>query len=309
LAAGLSALEDRLDDCTVRISSTKGKRQLSLLGTVISRDGLIVSKGSDVGESPSVVDHRNRKLPGKVVARDDDNDLVLLRVDAPMEHFVDLGNSVTRTDGEILLSPRPHDAAGLISILGSRAFPSAKKKPIGFLGVILELCDDGVALKEVGDGPARKAGLKPKDVVLKLDSQQIETMDELVNAVRSREPGQEVRVTIKRGADEKLVNVTLGSRPHNSGMHVADAFAGGSSLRRTGFEAIFCHDAHAQPHECGGPVFDTLGNVVGINIARFSRTCCYAMPADVIRKSVERHQRQTLQATNTTANATPPPED
>jgi len=309
LAAGLSALEDKLDNCTVRITSTKGKKQLSLLGTAISRNGLIVSKSSDVGESPKVNDHRKRTLPGKVVARDEDNDLVLLQVEGPMEHFVDLANSTERMDGEILLSPRPHDATGLVSVVGSKAFPSVKQKPIGFMGVTLEPHDDGVALKQVGDGPAKKAGLKAKDVVLKLDSQRIEAMDELVNAVRSRKPGQEVSVTIKRGDDEKQINVTLGSRPHNSGMHVADAFAGGSSLRRTGFESIFCHDAHAEPQECGGPVFDTQGNIVGINIARFSRTCCYAMPADVMRKNVERLRKQTLKATNTTVDAAPLPKD
>jgi len=309
LAADLSALEDKLDDCTVRITSTKGKRQLSLLGTAIGRDGLIVSKSSDVGESPAVVDHRHRTLPGKVVARDEDNDLVLLQVDGPLEQSVDLANSIERRDGAILLSPRPGDAMGLVSVVGSKAFPSAKQKPIGFMGVTLEMRDDKVALKTVGDGPARKAGLKPDDLVLKLDDQRIATMNELVNAVRSRAPNQEVRVTIKRGEDEKVINVTLGSRPHNSGMHVADSFAGGSSLRRTGFEAIFCHDAHAEPDECGGPVFDTQGNLVGINIARFSRTCCYAMPADVVSKSVERLQKQTLQETNATVDDAPPPKD
>lgn len=309
LAAELTALEDQLDDCTVSITSTKGRRQLSLLGTAISRDGLIVSKSSDVGESPSVVDQENRTLAVEIVARDEGNDLVLLQVDGPLEQFVDLAKSTERVDGEVLLSPRPHDATGLVSVVGSKAFPSAKKKPIGFLGVTLEPHDDGVALKHVGDGPAKKAGLKPKDVVLKLDSDRIEAVDELINAVRSRKPGEEVRVSIKRGGDEKLINVTLGSRPHNSGMHVADAFAGGSSLRHTGFESIFCHDAHAQPHECGGPVFDTQGNFVGINIARFSRTCCYAMPAVVLREGVERLRKQTAQAANATVDATPLPND
>ena len=302
LAANLSALEGKLDDCTVRITSTKGKRQLSLLGTVISRGGLIVSKSSDVGESPAVVDHRHRTVPGKIVARDEDSDLVLLQVDRPLEQPVDLANSIERIKGVILLSPRPGDTTGLVSVVGSRAFPSARQTPIGFMGVTLELRDDGVALKTVGDGPAKKAGLKPNDVVLKLDGQRIAAMDELVNAVRSHPPGQEVRVTIRRGADEKVIDVTLGSRPHNSGMHVADSFAGGSSLRRTGFEAIFCHDAHAKPDECGGPVFDTQGNFVGINIARFSRTCCYAMPADVMWKSVERLHKQTLQTKNATVD-------
>nr|MBC8868318.1 PDZ domain-containing protein [Planctomycetota bacterium] len=267
------------------------------------------SKSSDVGESPAVVDHRHRTLPGKVVARDEDNDLVLLQVDGPLEQPVDLANSTERIDGAILLSPRPGDAMGLVSVVGSKAFPSAKQKPIGFMGVTLEMRDDKVALKTVGDGPARKAGLKPDDLVLKLDDQQIATMNQLVNAVRSRPPGQEVRVTIERGEDEKVIDVTLGSRPHNSGMHVADSFAGGSSLRRTGFEAIFCHDAHAEPDECGGPVFDTQGNLVGINIARFSRTCCYAMPADVVSKSVERLQKQTLQATDAAADDAPRPKD
>jgi len=305
LAAGLSALEDELDDCTVRITSTKGNRQLSLLGIAINRDGLIVSKSSDVGESPVVVDHRHRTHPGKIVARDEDNDLVLLQVDGPLEQSVDLANSIEWKEGTILLSPRPGDAAGLVSVVGSRAFPSARQTPIGFLGVTLELRDDSVALEAVSDGPAKKAGLKPDDVVLKFDGQRIAAVDELVNAVRSHPPGQEVRVMIKRGADEQLIDVTLGSIPHNSGMHVADSFAGGCSLRRTGFEGIFCHDAHAKPHECGGPVFDTQGNLVGINIARFSRTRCYAMPADLMWKSVKRLKKQTLQATTAMVDDAP----
>ena len=89
LALGLARLEESLDDYTVRVKSRRDGQELSLLGTVLSRDGLILSKSSRVGESPSVIDEREQTLPARVVARDDDSDLVLLRVDSPFEHALD----------------------------------------------------------------------------------------------------------------------------------------------------------------------------------------------------------------------------
>jgi serine protease Do len=67
---------------------------------------------------------------------------------------------------------------------------------------------------------------------------------------------------------------------------VADSFDGGPSLRRDGFQNVFCHDATLFPHECGGPLFDCDGKFIGLNIARYSRTQCYAIPSEVIRSFV-----------------------
>src|SRR5437868_6119322 len=52
------------------------------LGTVVSADGLIVTKASQLGEKPECQLADGRKLPAKLVGTDDATDIALLRVDA-----------------------------------------------------------------------------------------------------------------------------------------------------------------------------------------------------------------------------------
>ncbi|MEX2027294.1 MAG: S1C family serine protease, partial [Pirellulaceae bacterium] len=43
------------------------------------------------------------------------------------------------------------------------------------------------------------------------------------------------------------------------------------------------HDTVLKPSECGGPIVDLSGKVVGINIARGGRVESYALPATLVR--------------------------
>jgi serine protease Do len=245
-----------------------------------------------VGESPTVIDCRGQSLTARVLARDPDNDLVLLSVPRELPASIDLDSSADVAVGSLLLSPRPNDTLGLVSVTGSRPFRSPKQPSAGFLGVMLELRENRVAIRETIEGPARKAGLEPNDIVLKIGDKSIQTVPQMIATIQSYEPGEVVRLIIQRGEQEQNFNVPLDRRPDDSRGHVADLFAGGPSLRKTGFESVFCHDAHAEPQECGGPVFDLSGNFVGINVARFSRTRSYALPAQVVRNAVQRMQQQ-----------------
>src|SRR5690606_19898060 len=58
----------------------------------------------------------------------------------------------------------------------------------------------------------------------------------------------------------------------------------GSALseRRFGFPKAFQHDTVLNPTDCGGPLVDLEGRVVGFNIARAGRTESYAIPANVV---------------------------
>jgi serine protease Do len=42
------------------------------------------------------------------------------------------------------------------------------------------------------------------------------------------------------------------------------------------------YDAVLQPSQCGGPVIDILGRVVGLNIARAERTRTLALTNDIL---------------------------
>ncbi|WP_081706295.1 S1C family serine protease [Nocardia sp. CNY236] len=63
----------------------------------------------------------------------------------------------------------------------------------------------------VADGPADRAGIPPGAIVTKLDDRPIDSANALVAAVRSRQPGDRVKVTYTdaRGNDARTVEVTL----------------------------------------------------------------------------------------------------
>ncbi|MFC4050517.1 trypsin-like peptidase domain-containing protein [Actinomadura syzygii] len=58
-------------------------------------------------------------------------------------------------------------------------------------------------------GPADKAGLKPGDVITAIDDRPIEDATDLIAQIRSRAPGDKIKVTYQRGGKENTVEVTL----------------------------------------------------------------------------------------------------
>lgn len=69
----------------------------------------------------------------------------------------------------------------------------------------------GALLGAVAPGsPAAQAGLQPGDVIVALDGQRIDSSEALVAAVRARQPGTKVSLTITRGGSTRTVTVTLG---------------------------------------------------------------------------------------------------
>jgi putative serine protease PepD len=71
----------------------------------------------------------------------------------------------------------------------------------------------GVELTEVdAQGPAGKAGLRKGDLITKIDSQPVDTMEELIVSIRTRRPGEVVVLDYTRGSTPGQVRVTLGSK-------------------------------------------------------------------------------------------------
>jgi serine protease Do len=96
----------------------------------------------------------------------------------------------------------------------------------GWLGVqILSLTEEmaesygleeprGAAILDVTPGsPAEKAGLKPDDVVIRVDGREVEDNGDLSSYVASRPPGAEVALRVLRQGEELDMSVTLGTFP------------------------------------------------------------------------------------------------
>jgi putative serine protease PepD len=76
---------------------------------------------------------------------------------------------------------------------------------------IVDRGTSGSAAVEPG-GPAAEAGLKPGDVITKLDDTVIDSGPTLIGEIWTHKPGDKVRITYKRGGQEHTVDLTLGKR-------------------------------------------------------------------------------------------------
>jgi len=61
----------------------------------------------------------------------------------------------------------------------------------------------------VKDGPAAEAGVKRGDIVLKVGDRKVDRLADLTAALKDREAGDQVKLTIRHGDDERDVTVTL----------------------------------------------------------------------------------------------------
>jgi serine protease DegQ len=62
-------------------------------------------------------------------------------------------------------------------------------------------------------GPADKAGIKPGDVLLDVNGQEITDTTRLLNVIAQIKPGTDAKIHLKRKNKELEVNVTIGKRP------------------------------------------------------------------------------------------------
>jgi putative serine protease PepD len=85
-----------------------------------------------------------------------------------------------------------------------------------YLGVATDDASDGsgARISEVRPStPAAGAGLKSGDVVTKVGDASITTADELRRAIDSKQPGDQVELTVRRNGTTQTLQVSLTSRP------------------------------------------------------------------------------------------------
>jgi putative serine protease PepD len=69
---------------------------------------------------------------------------------------------------------------------------------------------------EAGDAQVSVAGQQIRaggDVITAVDGEAVTGMDDVIAAVDSKQPGDDIELTVIRGGDERTVTVELGDRP------------------------------------------------------------------------------------------------
>jgi serine protease Do len=261
------------------------------LGTVVEADGYIVTKASLLPKGKLTCRFKDgRELEATNVCAAADYDLALLCVSAHDLPAVTWRQG-TPPAGTIVSATAPAQEPLAIGVISAapRRIPAGPRpgQPQGWLGVSLGDADSGVGIDNIVVGSAaEKAGLKAGDCIQSIDGIAMKTIEQVRETISSHAPGQAIKLKIQRDKKDLELSATLG-QPEGGTRNQQDRWGGGPfSERRAGFPWVLPHDTPLQPSECGGPLVDAEGKVVGINIARALRVTSYAIPADIARRLV-----------------------
>jgi serine protease Do len=274
-------------------------------GVVISADGYILTKASEVlqvkGLSVTVDQTHFREV--KILAVDAEWDVALLKVEAadlvpvvyaptsdvPQGTWVMANGATTRSNRRLL--------AGIISAK-IREIPAAGGAA---LGVVLNIKSKALQIEEVNEkSGAKEAGLQKGDVILSIEGKAVKKIEEIGEALKDRKAGSTVKITYRRGKEEKTAEVRLAAKGEmfNDQMNRNDAMSGDFSKRRSGFPRVMQHDILGNSAIVGGPLLDIQGRCIGMNIARANRAESFAIPVEDLKTLAERLIKQASGASD-----------
>ena len=271
---------------TVRVTS--GGAQIAL-GAVVGSDGWIITKASELPVSGRVTCelYDGKEYDGEVVKQVADLDLALVRIDQsnliPISwnaaEIPQRGRWLATTDARA----RIPTAVGVVS-----AGAMSISKSSAVLGVHLTDSAEGAAIISVPPGSgADAAGLRAGDSIVSVNGKPVYSRDEFLAALREGYGGEIVQLEYTRAEERYATEGRLMDLAEELCDKTEMEVNGSISSRATGFSRVFMHDTVLNPNQCGGPLVNLDGQVVGINIARAGRVSSYALPADLVQPVVE----------------------
>ena len=253
------------------------------LGTIVGSDGRILTKASELEGAVSCRLADGRVFPASVQKVSREHDLALLTIDAAGLPEARWSPDESIAPGTLIAALFPGQPArtGVVS-LGARARPPAA----GALGVIMDFNDRGLEVHDEVQNDGYEVPLRKGDIVVHVEDRPIPDYDTYLalfqpaSGAAIAHAGDTVRVGVQRG-DETL-ELRFPLPPSNFWVYGERT----TSRRWWGFPSVFDTDIRLTPRQCGGPVIDKSGHVVGIVIAclgeRFGPR--HVIPARVARR-------------------------
>ena len=291
LAAFKGATEEA-QKSLVRIYGDEGQ---VAMGIIVDAKGLIVTKYGDLVGDLSCKLPDGESIKAELAAVDKPRDLALLRVNRTDLRPVAWSASMDIPSlGKWVITPGNGNLPLSIGVVAApaRQIPAEP----AFLGVSLENVNEGVQITQLLEGGfAQKADiLRVNDVVFEIDDVAVSNINDMKRIISGRRPLTAIRVKFKRGDEELNRQFLLGRRSdanvfqQDQRMRFQQELGGRISERRDSFPLVLQHDAVLKPEECGSPILNIDGEVIGLNIARASRISSYALPLSELLPSIER---------------------
>jgi serine protease Do len=260
-----------------------GGRQIAL-GVIVSPDGYILTKASDLSDDLQCRIRGRGLLPATIAAIHSRYDVALLKVDLAGLAAVEWAEGRDPRVGQWLATPGMEDLPVAVGIVSVGRRPISPEK--GALGIQLSDGASGPKVTHVVPGSAAaRAGVQIGDIILKAGDQRVDNPQSFDQLLRKFAPGDSVSVVVRRGGKQLTVRAVVAraaGAPQGRGYWM-NRMSGRMSHRRAGFPQALQHDTVLSPEMCGGPVVDLSGKAVGVNIARAGRVETYAVPADTVK--------------------------
>ncbi len=275
--------------------SRRAKRRQIALGTVVSGKGWVLTKASELKGQLFCETSAGELLEAKILGLSPEYDLALLQVQEQAPEHVwqpaRWAGPAAAITGDWLATPLDHkdDAhLGVVSV-DSRLIPPAKP----FIGIrMINANPTGVEITGVqAKSPASKSGLRVNDVILRLNDAMVKDIEQLREQLEQSDAGDVVTLSVIRNGQQRKVKLALANRDkvssENMRSNQQNRMGTRLSGRRKNFPLAFQHDTALQANECGGPIVNIEGDVVGVNVARAGRVASLAIPAHQILEIIE----------------------
>ena len=273
-------------DSIVKIAD--GTKQIAL-GAIVDESGLVLTKASELRGSLKCILSNGESIKPTVVGVDPETDLILLKIDhqgLPAIQFAEQSTApavgswiatVNQDENPVAVGIVSHEPRKIVNNVPNSAI-------IGITPVDAE--GTGVRINRIGnDSPASKSDLLVNDVIIAIDDDKMENVLQLKEKLSHFQPGDEITLTIKRGEEEKKVPIVLGKQritPMMDRGSRQNRLGSTLSKRRSDFPLALQQDAGLNANQCGGPVVDLDGKVVGFNIARDGRVSTLVLTNEIV---------------------------
>jgi serine protease Do len=265
------------------------KEDTVALGTVVDTNGLVLTKASEIkAGNLTCWLASGKEVEAQLLAVDEDDDVALVRVHAEGLKPVQWASNQV-VEGQWAITPGLANTPQAVGIISAFSHKILGQRP--YMGVGWSRNDTRPTVGTLMHGfGAEKAGVKPGDVIVAVDGATVTNRAQVVDILQEFRDGQTVHIRFQRDEQEFEANILLMvPKPGQEGYYDdaderENRLSGDVSLRSEGFDEAIEHDTVLEPWQCGGPLVNLDGKVIGLNIARASRFATYALPASLARQ-------------------------
>jgi len=269
----------------IRIESIKEGIKRKTYASIVNSDGIAVAKSSEVtNDITACFSHDNSNVTCRVVARNKENDIALIKIDNIKDLTpISLDFNGRIKHGDFLTTVTHEENSSKYSGIVSLEYVSITNLGAGYLGAFFKT-DENLTVQQLAeDGAAKRGGLKKGDKVIRFNEKPVSNIEDLSALVQKTEPYELVTISILREGKELSKNFEIGQLPiyGYEKEHTADYTK--VNFRNANFPVVFMHDMPIHVEDCGTPVINFNEEVVGINIARKDRASSLVIPTYQIK--------------------------